>query len=112
LRIIRSLNFSTLDPSSCGLGVSHNPDSISPVFGVDGASWNNKRLDGVAFTFQVRKHSVEFHRDESSNVLTKHPSGPGFVYNSEHLRPEITVILLASALPGLGKWLARKPPGK
>jgi hypothetical protein len=82
------------------------------VFGIDGASWNNKRLDGVAFTFQVRKHSVEFHVDDSSNVFTKHPSGPGLLYNSEHFRPERTVICRASALPGLGKWLARKPSGK
>jgi hypothetical protein len=82
------------------------------VSGIDGASWNNKRLHGVAFTFQVRNSVVELHRDESSNVLTNDPSGPDFAYNPEHFRPERTVIRRASSLPGLGKWLAREPPGK
>jgi hypothetical protein len=35
-------------------GVGHNPDSVSSVRGVDGASWKYNRLDFVAFTFQVR----------------------------------------------------------
>jgi hypothetical protein len=82
------------------------------VSGIDGASWNNKRLHGVAFTLQVRNTVVELHRDESSNVLTNDPSGPGFLYNPEHFRPERTVVILASSLPGLGKWLAWKPACK
>src|SRR5262245_52058994 len=107
------LPFSVLvELSLSALGVAHNPHSVSSVFGIDGASWNNKRLAFVTFTFQVRKHSVEFHVDDSSNVLTKHPSGSGFRYNSEHFRPEVAVIFRASSLPGLGKWLARKPSGK
>jgi hypothetical protein len=81
-------------------GVGHNPNPISSMFCVDGASWNNKRLAGVAFTFQVSKHSVECQRDDSSNIFTKHPSGPGFPYNTEHLRPESTVIFVASSLSG------------
>jgi hypothetical protein len=31
-----------------------DPDSISSVLGIDGASWNNKRLAGVTRIFQVR----------------------------------------------------------
>jgi hypothetical protein len=102
----------SLSAQSSAVGVRHNPYSVSSVSGVDGASWNNKRLHGVAFTFQVRNTVVEFHRDESSNVLTNDPSGPGFAYNPEHFRPERTVIRRASSLPGLGKWLAWKPSGK
>jgi hypothetical protein len=81
------------------------------VRGVDGASWNNKRLDFVALIFQVRNTIVESHADETSNILTNDPSWPCFRYNSQHFRPEETVILLASSLPGAGEWLARKSTG-
>jgi hypothetical protein len=80
--------------------------------GVDGASRNNKRLDFIAFGFQVRTHLLEFHIDDSSNVLTNDPSGLGFRNNSEHFRPEVTVILLASTLPGDRERLAGEAPGK
>lgn len=40
------------------------------------------------------------------NVFTKYPAGPHLVNNSEHLRPEPTVILFASALPGVAFRLA------
>jgi hypothetical protein len=89
-------------------GVGHNPDSIPSVFGTDGASWNNKRPAGVAFAFQVRKHSVELHVDDSRHVFNKHPTGSCFRNNAEHLRPDRTVICRASALPGETEWLARK----
>jgi hypothetical protein len=82
------------------------------VRGVDGASWNNNRLDFIAFAFQVRTHLFEFHVDDSSNVLTNDPSGPGFRNNSKHLRPEITVIRLALSLPGTTERLAWETPGK
>jgi hypothetical protein len=50
---------------------SHNPNSVASVSGIDGASWNNKRLDGVTRSFQVRKTTVEFQIDDASNVLAK-----------------------------------------
>jgi RNA 3'-terminal phosphate cyclase len=81
------------------------------VWGVDAASWNIKRLAGVALTFQVSKHLVERQIDDSRHILTKHPSGPDFRYNSAHFRPEVTVIFLASALPGDRKGLAGESPG-
>jgi len=81
------------------------------VRGIDTASWNNKRLAGVAFAFQVRKHRVEFHIDDSSNILAKHPTGSCFFDNSEHLWPERTVIFCAPSLPGNRERLARKPSG-
>jgi hypothetical protein len=85
--------------------VGQNPNSVSPVVGTDGTSWNNKRLAGVAFAFQVSQHTVEAHTDVSSNVLTQDPSGPDFLYKTEKFRPEVAVICLALSLPGSAKWL-------
>jgi hypothetical protein len=78
----------------------------------DGASWNNKRPDFIALAFQVRTHLVECHVDDSSNVLTNDPSGPGLSNDSEHFRPEVTVIRLAFSLPGTTERLAGEAPGK
>jgi len=86
--------------------VSHNPDSIPSVRGVDGASWNNDRFDFVTFRFQISVHLVECHVDDPSNILTNDPSWPCLAYDSEHFRPEIAVICLASLLPGNAEWLA------
>jgi hypothetical protein len=78
--------------------------------GVHGTSWNNKRLCFVAFTFQVRQTAVEFHVDNSVNVFRNSPSGPDLGNDTEHFRPEETVIVLASSLPGDGKWRTRETP--
>jgi len=78
------------------------------VRGVDGASWNNKRLDFVTFSLQVRNTIVESHIDEASNILANDPTGLEFRYNSKHFRPEETLIFLALSLPGAGKRLARE----
>ena len=91
--------------------VGNNPNSVSSVQGVDGTSRNNKRLAGVADAFQVRKHRVEFHADDSSNVFANNPRGPNFPYNSQHFMPDRTVIIFASALPGDAKRLARESAG-
>jgi hypothetical protein len=80
------------------------------VSGIDGTSRNNKRPRGVADAFQVRKDIVEFHRDDSSNVFTNDPSGLCPVNNSQHFRPERTVICRAFSLPGDAERLARKSP--
>ena len=90
--------------------MGHNGDAVSSVRGIDGTSRNNKRLAGVAEGFQVRKHRVECHVDDSSNILTNDPSGPEFLYNSEHLWPEVTVIFRASSLPGNTERLAGESP--
>src|SRR6185369_16249364 len=82
---------------SSARGVGHNPNSVSSVSGVDGTSRNNKRLAGVTDSFQVRKHTVEFHADDSKNIFTNDPSGPGCLDNFKHRRPEMAVICLASA---------------
>jgi hypothetical protein len=78
--------------------------------GIDGASRNNKRPAGVAFAFQVRKHLVEAHADVPSNIFSNDPTGPDGSHEPMHFRPEVTVIFLAAALPGLTKWLAWVSP--
>ncbi len=92
------------------IGVGQNCDSFSFVRGIDTASRNNKRLAGVACAFQVSKHRVECHIDDSRHIFTKHPRGPEFFDNSAHFWPEVTVIFLTSSLPSKGKWLAWEPP--
>jgi hypothetical protein len=91
--------------------VGNNPHPVSPVGGVEGASWNNKRPSGVAFTFQVNKHLVEAHADVPTNILKDAPrglscGGSQFSYKSHNLRPEVAVIFLAFSLPCKGKRLA------
>jgi hypothetical protein len=81
------------------------------VRGIDTASWNKETLDFVTFRFQVSKHRVECHIDDSRHILTNDPSGPEFPYNSDKFRPEVTVIVLASMLPGNGEWLTRESSG-
>jgi hypothetical protein len=75
------------------------------VRGVDTASRYKERLDGVALVFHVSQHRVECQIDDPRHILAKHPSGPQLPDNSKHLRPEVTVIFLASLLPGEGERL-------
>jgi hypothetical protein len=79
------------------------------VRGADGTSWNNKRLPGVVFSFQVSQHIVEAHIDVPSNIFEHGPRRPDFSYKPNKFRPEVTVICLASSLPGNTEWLARIP---
>lgn len=79
--------------------------------GTDARSRNNERPDGVAETLQVRSAIVERHADEASNVFSKHPSGPELRHDPAHLRPEETVIVRASSLPGATERLAGKAAG-
>ena len=74
--------------------------------GVDGASWNNKTLDVVSLTFQVRNTISEFHVDDSSNIFANDPSWLSLPNDTKHFRPEVTVIFLALLLPGDTERLA------
>ena len=47
-----------------------------------------------------------------SNVFANNPAGPRFGNKAAHLRPEVTVIRRAAALPGNGKGLAGKAAGE
>ena len=80
--------------------VGHNPDPLPLVRGIDGTSRNTDRPHGVAETFQVSAHLVECQIDDPRHILAKEPSGPESVKAADHFRPEVTVIVLASLLPG------------
>ena len=95
--------------ASLARGVSHNPDSLSDVRGIDGTSRYTDRPDLVAETFQVSTHLVECHVDDPRHIFAKKPSGPERVKASDNFWPEKTVICLASLLPGSTKRLAWKP---
>jgi hypothetical protein len=92
------------------LGVSNNPYPVPSVRCVDGASWNNKRLDFVTFVFQVNAHLLEYHApfniNDSVNILSDDPPWPKKSDNSKHFRPEIAVVCCSFSLSGTGKRLA------
>lgn len=79
------------------------------MVGSDAASRYLKRRCFVVRSFQVSKHAVEDHPDQAKHILSNDPSGPEFLHNAEHFRPEETVISLASTEPGLTKRLTGKP---
>lgn len=68
--------------ASIAVGVGHDENPVSSVRGIDAASWNNKRPDGVADGFQVRKHRVESQVDDPNNILSNNPRGPEFFNNA------------------------------
>jgi hypothetical protein len=88
--------------------VGNNPASLSLMGGLDGHSTEYENPDFVIFFFQVRYRAVEFHIDEPSNIFSNDPSGLALLDDPKHFRPEVAVIILASALPGLTEWLARE----
>lgn len=88
--------------------MGHNEAALPPVRGADARSRNNERPDFVAETLQVSSAIFERHADEASNVFSKHPSGPELRHDPVHLRPEETVIVRASSLPGATERLAGK----
>ena len=93
-----------------------DPNPVPSVGRTLGASWNNKRLNFVAFIFQVKAHSLEYHSvlqsKEARNVFRQDPSGFNFVNRSKHLRPEEAIILTSFSLSGAGKRLAGEAAGE
>ena len=45
------------------------------------------------FASQVSTYPSFHHSGDSSNIFTDNPSGPDFVNNAEHFRPEVTLVL-------------------
>jgi hypothetical protein len=94
---------------------SNNPDSVPSVGRVDGDSWNNKRLDFVTFTFQVRAHLLEYHAvvpsNEATHVFSDDPCRFDVSYNRKHFRPLVAVIARASSSSGVAEWLAGEAAG-
>jgi hypothetical protein len=91
------------------VGVCNNPDALSEVRGANRASWNIKRPCGVAFAFQVSEYFVQAQFDEPNNVFSNNPSGPEFLDNSKHFRPEMAGVVLGKLSSRLGERLAREP---
>jgi hypothetical protein len=88
-------------------GVGHNPNPFAPVPRIDGTSRYDKDRRSISKIFQVMKHLVEPQIDVPNNILSNNPSGPRFVDNSKHFRPEVAVIIRAFSEPGLGERLTR-----
>jgi hypothetical protein len=94
--------------------VRNNPNSVSPMRGVRGDSWNNKRLDFVTNGFQVKAHLLEyqsaFKSKYSTHILSDDPAWLEILNNSVHFWPKIAVIRCASSFACLGEGLTRKSP--
>lgn len=107
----RSWNNERLDGISETFKVA--ADSLEGEGLPEGVSVNTVTLsEKSGFAPQVSKYPAFDHRGDSSNVLTNDPSGPDFVNSTEHLRPEVTVIVSPPPLSGVGKRLAGKASGK
>jgi hypothetical protein len=100
------LQLSVAPLQSHAIGVGNNPEPVAPVRRVNGASWNNKRPDGEAFSFQRCGNLVETEFKMSSNILGNDPSRPDFSYKSMHLRPEMSFIFCAELFSGDAEGLA------
>lgn len=96
--------------------VSNNPYSIPPVWRTDGASWNNKRLDFVAFALQVRAHCLENQAvvpsSKSTHILSDDPFWPHIPDDREHIRPLVAVVCRSLSSSGMAEWLAGEPSGE
>jgi len=96
--------------SSFATAVGNNPDPVSSMRGIDGASWNDKREDFVAKSFQVSAHLFEYHASVDSkqapNIFSDDPSRLELSNNASHFRPEEAVILRSAPSSGLGEGLA------
>ena len=107
---MRALNLSRSTGSSLVVGVSNNPDSVAAVRRVDACSRKYDREDFVAFTFQVSAHRVENHpfipTNEAANVLRHDVGGASLSNDSEHLRPEISIVGCPGPLSCCRKRLA------
>jgi hypothetical protein len=101
----------TVPPSlDVGVGHTNNEASVSPVFGIDGESWNNVSLVFVANSFQVRDATLEPQGliNKASHVLSNNEPWPNSFNNSEHFWPEIAVIFCALLSTGLAPRLTRE----
>ena len=61
---------------------------------------------------QVSEYPSFDHSGEASNIFTNDPSGPDFVNNSQHFRPEVTLVVSPTPFSSIGKRLAGKSSGK
>ena len=73
------------------IGVGNKPASVPSVRSVFGCSWNNKRLNFVPFSFQVKAHLLEnqsaINIRDTKDVFCDDVCGLNFLYCSKHFAP-------------------------
>lgn len=98
------------------VGVSNKERPVSSVGSVDATSWKYKRLDLVAFSFQVSAHLLEYHPgipiNNSENILAHDPSGTDLPNCCKHSRPEVSVVICPFFFTCLGERLAWEAAGE
>ena len=96
--------------------VGNNGASVASMRGIDTASWKYIRLNAVTFSLQVSAHLLENQSlrpiNDSENVLAHDPAGANLANRSQHLRPEVTVVVRASPFAGNAEWLTRESSGE
>lgn len=83
-------------------------DALSSVRCSDSRSFKIKHDDVIALTLQVRDHVPGGNSQDSRYVLTDDPTRRKFSDNSEHFRPQITIVVFTLLLSSHGKRLAGK----
>lgn len=77
---------------------------------IDTASWKYVRLDAVTFSFQISAHLLEYQSlrptNDSENIFAHDPAGTDFLNRSQHLRPEIAIVLRTSSFACRAERLA------
>ena len=81
------------------------------MFCSDSRSFKIKYPDFVAKTLQVRTNVVSGNSQDSRYVLTDNPTRRKLSDNSEHFRPQVTVVPFTFLLSSHGKWLAWETSG-
>jgi hypothetical protein len=90
--------------------LSNKPASVSAMRCVFGTSWNNKRLNFVPLTFQVKAHLLEYQSPinirDTKNIFCDDEFGFNLLYCSKHLAPQVAFIICAFSFPGKAEGLA------
>ena len=100
---------------SRAVGVGHiceadEEDPRSPVPSSDSRSLKIKHDDVIASTLQILDHLPGGNLDDSRYVLTDNAMRAQLSDNSEHLRPEVTIVPFSFLLSNHGEGLAGKSP--
>lgn len=78
------------------------PHAISAVWRIDGTSRNKIRLNLVACSLQISAHLLENHSlrpiNDAGNIFPHDPTRGNLSNCSQHLRPEVAVIVGSSSL--------------
>ena len=72
---------------------------------------NGQKTIEVRKTLQILDHLPGGNLDDSRNVLTDNATRAQLGDNSEHLRPEVSIIPYALLLSSHGEWLAGESAG-